>query len=53
VLFSSFFDELVSQGLVPPPRWLSDKRKAWDVQELDKAADALPSVKPQLSKTAA
>ena len=45
----SFFDELVSKGLVPKPRWLSEKRKAWDVQELDRAADALPSVKPQLA----
>jgi predicted DNA-binding transcriptional regulator AlpA len=36
------FDELVRKGLMPKPRILGDKRKAWDVRELDAAADALP-----------
>jgi len=46
----SFFDEMLELGLVPPPRRLGVTKKAWDVQELDGAADALPAaVKPQLA----
>jgi predicted DNA-binding transcriptional regulator AlpA len=49
----SFFDELLAQGLVPPPRRLGEKKKAWDIQDLNRAADALPPfVKPQMQKTA-
>jgi predicted DNA-binding transcriptional regulator AlpA len=36
------FDDLVDRGLMPKPRVLGDKRRAWDVRELDAAADALP-----------
>lgn len=35
------FDGLVEQGLMPKARALGQKRKAWDVRELDLAADAL------------
>jgi predicted DNA-binding transcriptional regulator AlpA len=35
-------DDLVERKLMPRPRILGDKRKAWDVSELDAAADALP-----------
>ena len=36
------FDILVEQGKMPKARTLGEKRKAWDVRELDVAADALP-----------
>jgi hypothetical protein len=36
------FDDLVDRKLMPKPRILGDKRRAWDVRELDVAADALP-----------
>jgi hypothetical protein len=36
------FDELVERKVMPPARVLGDKRRAWDVRELDAAADALP-----------
>jgi hypothetical protein len=36
------FDGLVDRNLMPKPRILGDKRRAWDVRELDVAADALP-----------
>ena len=36
------FDDLVYRKLMPKPRILGDKRRAWDVRELDVAADALP-----------
>ena len=36
------FDDLVARKVMPKPRRLSDKRLAWDVRELDAAADALP-----------
>jgi predicted DNA-binding transcriptional regulator AlpA len=36
------FDELVKTGKMPRPKILTDRRKAWDVRELDAAADALP-----------
>jgi predicted DNA-binding transcriptional regulator AlpA len=36
------FDNLVARNLMPKPRILSDKRRAWDVRELDAATDALP-----------
>jgi hypothetical protein len=36
------FDDLVERKLMPKPRILGDKRRAWDVRELDVAADALP-----------
>jgi predicted DNA-binding transcriptional regulator AlpA len=47
----NFFDTLIERGLMPPPRRLGDKKKVWDVEELNRAADALPAaVKPQLAK---
>jgi len=36
------FDEMVERGTMPKPRILSEKRRAWDVRELDAAADQLP-----------
>jgi predicted DNA-binding transcriptional regulator AlpA len=36
------FDGLVAKGVMPKPRVLTDKRRAWDVAELNAAADALP-----------
>jgi predicted DNA-binding transcriptional regulator AlpA len=36
------FDNLIERKLMPKPRILGDKRRAWDVRELDAAADALP-----------
>lgn len=36
------FDDLVERKLMPKPCILGDKRRAWDVRELDVAADALP-----------
>jgi predicted DNA-binding transcriptional regulator AlpA len=36
------FDDLVDRKLMPKPRVLGDRRRAWDVRELDAAADALP-----------
>ena len=36
------FDDLVDHKLMPKPRRLGDRRLAWDVRELDAAADALP-----------
>jgi len=35
------FDELVRDGRMPRPR-IIDRRKLWDVYELDMAFDALP-----------
>jgi predicted DNA-binding transcriptional regulator AlpA len=36
------FDDLINRGLMPRPRILGDKRRAWDVRELDAATDELP-----------
>jgi hypothetical protein len=36
------FDNMMQDGLMPRPRILSDKRRAWDVRELDLAVEALP-----------
>jgi predicted DNA-binding transcriptional regulator AlpA len=36
------FDLLVNQRIMPKPRILGDKRRAWDVRELDASVDALP-----------
>ncbi len=36
------FDEMVRDGRMPPPK-LIDRRKAWDVYELDARIDNLPS----------
>jgi predicted DNA-binding transcriptional regulator AlpA len=36
------FDDLVARKVMPKPRRLGDKRLAWDIRELDAAADALP-----------
>jgi hypothetical protein len=39
---ASKFDALVFDGRMPPPRQI-DRRRVWDVNELDAAFDALPS----------
>jgi predicted DNA-binding transcriptional regulator AlpA len=36
------FDRMIDKGRMPRPRVLGDKRKAWDVRELDLAVEALP-----------
>jgi len=36
------FDKMVETGLMPQPKRLGDRRKAWDVRELDAAIDRLP-----------
>jgi predicted DNA-binding transcriptional regulator AlpA len=36
------FDEMIEQGIMPKPRILVGKRRAWDLREVDVAADALP-----------
>jgi len=38
----SFFDELVSKGILPAPRRLGGKVKVWVRQELDMALISLP-----------
>jgi predicted DNA-binding transcriptional regulator AlpA len=40
-LSATKFDQLVHDGRMPPPRVI-DRRKAWDVRELDAAVDDLP-----------
>ena len=37
------FDALVDDGRMPRPKRLGDRRKAWDVRELDAAIDRLPA----------
>lgn len=39
---ASFFDDLVRRGLMPAPRLIGEKRRAWDVRALDLAIDRLP-----------
>ncbi len=36
------FDAMVEEGQMPRPKRLGDRRKAWDVRELDQAIDSLP-----------
>lgn len=36
------FDELVESGLMPLPRRLGGRRRAWDVRDLDAAIAQLP-----------
>jgi predicted DNA-binding transcriptional regulator AlpA len=36
------FDGMVREGRMPRPRLLSERRRAWDVRELDLAIDRLP-----------
>lgn len=38
------FDELVKAGKMPRAKLLTDRRKAWDVRQLDSCIDNLPSV---------
>ena len=37
------FDELVKSGQMPRARLLGERRRAWDVRQLDIAIDQLPS----------
>jgi predicted DNA-binding transcriptional regulator AlpA len=43
------FDEMVRDGRMPRPRLLSERRRAWDVRELNAAVDQLPSEGDQIS----
>jgi predicted DNA-binding transcriptional regulator AlpA len=43
------FDDLVERKVMPRPRRLGEKRLAWDVRELDAAADALPHDQEELA----
>lgn len=36
------FDAMVADGRMPRPRILSDRRRGWDLRELDLAVDRLP-----------
>jgi len=36
------FDAMVVDGRMPRPRLLGDRRRAWDVRDLDRAIDLLP-----------
>lgn len=36
------FDAMVKDGKMPKPRLLTDRRRAWDVRDLDTAIDHLP-----------
>jgi predicted DNA-binding transcriptional regulator AlpA len=36
------FDGMVREGRMPRPRLLGERRRAWDVRELDLAIDQLP-----------
>jgi predicted DNA-binding transcriptional regulator AlpA len=37
------FDQMVESRLMPRPKVLGPRRIAWDVRELDSAADNLPT----------
>lgn len=37
------FDKMVENGQMPQPKCLGERRKAWDVRELDAAIDRLPT----------
>lgn len=37
------FDKMIDEGKMPPPKRLGDRRVAWDVRELDRAVDQLPT----------
>ena len=36
------FEQMVENGVMPPAKLLGNRRKAWDVRELDAAVDQLP-----------
>jgi predicted DNA-binding transcriptional regulator AlpA len=38
----NMFDRMVEDGWMPRPKRLGDRRRAWDVRELDRAVDQLP-----------
>lgn len=38
----SMFDTLVATGKMPRPRRVSERRRAWDIRDLDRAVDCLP-----------
>jgi predicted DNA-binding transcriptional regulator AlpA len=38
----NIFDRMIDEGRMPHPKRLGDRRKAWDVRELDAAVDQLP-----------
>jgi predicted DNA-binding transcriptional regulator AlpA len=39
----SMFDGLVEAGTMPKPKIIGQRRKAWDVKQLDIAIDRLPN----------
>lgn len=47
----STFHALVRVGKMPQPKCLGEKRKAWDVKELNDAVDRLPSRSLPISDT--
>lgn len=42
---ASLFDNLVDEGLMPPPRVMGGRR-VWDLHEVDQAFDQLPHADP-------
>lgn len=38
----ALFDDLVRRRMMPSPRLIGERRKAWDVRALDAAVDCLP-----------
>lgn len=43
----TLFDRMVQDGIMPAPKRLTDRRKAWDVRQLDEAVDRLPTIDAQ------
>lgn len=43
-LSATAFDDMVAAGKMPPPIFLTGRRRAWDVRELDAAVDRLPRI---------
>ncbi len=39
----NMFDQLVETGSMPPAKLLGGRRKAWDVEALDRCVDLLPA----------
>ncbi len=37
------WDKMVAQGIMPQPKMLGQKRRAWDIREIDLAVDRLPT----------
>jgi predicted DNA-binding transcriptional regulator AlpA len=37
------FDKMVETGRLPKPKIISNRRRAWDIRDLDASVDALPA----------